>query len=117
MTVADGATRQAILGLRNDPNVASLMAAEHASDNKAALESALGRPVTGTDLYMAHFLGLGGARSFLSTMASDPDRGAASIFPAAARANRGTFYAADGRPRPVADIYQPFAAKNRKRVG
>src|SRR3546814_9619557 len=56
MTVADGATRQAILGLRNDPNVASLMAAEHASDNKAALESALGRPVTGTDLYMAHFL-------------------------------------------------------------
>src|SRR3546814_18535845 len=86
MTVADGATRQAILGLRNDPNVASLMAAEHASDNKAALESALGRPVTGTDLYMAPFLGLGGARSFLSTMASDPDRGAASIFPAAARA-------------------------------
>src|SRR3546814_1778279 len=62
MTVADGATRQAILGLRNDPNVASLMAAEHASDNKAALESALGRPVTGTDLYMAHFLGLGGDR-------------------------------------------------------
>src|SRR3546814_3890085 len=71
MTVADGATRQAILGLRNDPNVASLMAAEHASDHKAALESAPGRPVTGTDLYMAHFLGLGGARSFLSTMASE----------------------------------------------
>src|SRR3546814_5506061 len=75
------------------------MAAEHASDNKAALESALGRPVTGTDLYMAHYLGLGGARSFLSTMASDPDRGAASIFPAAARANRGIFYAAAGHLR------------------
>src|SRR3546814_2495601 len=101
MTVADGATRQAILGLRNDPNVASLMAAEHASDNKAALESALGRPVTGTDLYLAHFLGLGGARSFLSTLASAPDRGAASIFPAAARAHRGIFYAPDGRQRKI----------------
>src|SRR3546814_14616824 len=48
MTVADGPTRQAILGLRNDPNVASLMVAEHASDHTAALESAPRRPVTGT---------------------------------------------------------------------
>ncbi|MCM8731253.1 lytic transglycosylase domain-containing protein [Hephaestia sp. GCM10023244] len=111
LTVADGATRQAILGLRNDPTIASLMAAEHASDNKTALEGVLGRPATGTDLYMAHFLGLGGARNFLATMASDPDRGAASLFPAAARANRGVFYTADGHQRSMADIYQRFAAK------
>src|SRR3546814_14362141 len=42
---------------------------------------------------------------------SDPHRGSASIFPAAARANRGIFYAADGRQRTMADIYQRFADK------
>lgn len=48
--VADPGTRRAILNLRNDPAAASLMAAEHASDNKAALEGTLGRAATGTDL-------------------------------------------------------------------
>lgn len=33
---------------------------EHASDNKGELEGTLGRSANGTDLYMAHFLGIGG---------------------------------------------------------
>lgn len=111
MTVSDPATRRAILALRNDPQTASIMAAEHASDNKDGLESALGRPATGTDLYMAHFLGLGGARSFLKTMAVSPDRTGAAMFPAAARANRGVFYTASGQPRTLTDIYNRFADK------
>src|SRR3546814_12394363 len=57
MTVADGATRQAILGLRNDPDVGSLIAAEHASANKAATESARGRPVTGAELLIGRASG------------------------------------------------------------
>ncbi|MHA6718404.1 lytic transglycosylase domain-containing protein [Sphingomonas sp. RS6] len=110
-SVADPMMRSAILGLRNDPQVAALMAAEHASDNKAALETSLGRPATGTDLYMAHFLGLGGARSFLSAMASDPDQSGASLFPAAARANRGVFYTNAGQPRSLADIYRQLGGR------
>ncbi|TKD52235.1 lytic transglycosylase domain-containing protein [Sphingomonas baiyangensis] len=109
--VADAGTRAAILNLRTDANAASLMAAEHAADNKAALEGALGREATGTDLYMAHFLGLGGARKFLSAMQAAPDRAAAPMFPAAARANRSIFYAPGGQPRSLADIYQRFAGK------
>lgn len=111
MSVGDGATRRAILALRNDPTVASLMAAEHASDNKDALEGSLGRPATGTDLYMAHFLGLGGARTFLGAMQADPSRAAAGLFPAAARANRNVFYTSNGQQRSLADIYQRFASK------
>lgn len=107
--VSDPATRRAILDLRNDPTAASLMAAEHASDNKDALEASLNRPATGTDLYMAHFLGLGGARSFLSAMDSNPNRSGASMFPAAARANRNIFYAANGQPRTLSDIYSHFS--------
>ena len=107
----DPAMRSQVLGLRNDPTAASLMAAEHASDNKAALEGSLGRGATGTDLYMAHFLGLGGAKQFLGAMAANPDRGGAALFPAAARANRNIFYAADGSQRSLGEIYSRFAAK------
>ena len=116
-TVSDPALRQQILGLRNDPNAASLMAAEHAADNQAALEGATGRPATGTDLYMAHFLGLGGARKFLSAMESNPGRSGAAMFPAAASANRGVFYSSDGRARSLTEIYDRFADQARQGRG
>lgn len=110
-TVGDSATRSAILNLRNDPTAASLMAAEHASDNKDVLEGTLGRSANGTDLYMAHFLGLGGAKKFLSAMQANPDASGASLFPQAAGANRGVFYASNGQPRSLSAIYQRFADK------
>jgi hypothetical protein len=110
-TVSDPATRQAILAMRNDPSVSSLMAAEHASDNKAALEASTGRAATGTDLYMAHFLGLGGARSFLSQLTSNPQRSGASMFPAAARSNHNVFYASNGSARSLSEIYERLSAK------
>lgn len=110
-TVADPAMRRAILALRRDPATASMMAAEHASDNKDAIESATGRTATGTDLYIAHFLGLGGARSFLTAMQSAPDRSGAAMFPAAARANRSVFFDASGNARSLSDIYSRFASK------
>lgn len=109
--VASAAVRQQILALRNDPAAASLMAAEHASDNKAAIEGALGREATGTDLYMAHFLGIGGATKFLSRMAASPDASAAALFPSAARANRGVFYDRAGNARSLEQVYERFAAK------
>jgi len=109
--VSDPAARRAILDMRSDPQTAALMAAEHASDNKAALEDRLGRPATGTDLYMAHFLGQGGAAKFLGAMETNPDRSGAAMFPAAARANRSIFYASNGQPRTLSDIYARFAGK------
>ncbi|MGY4394901.1 hypothetical protein ACVWZA_000062 [Sphingomonas sp. UYAg733] len=117
MTVSDPVMRRAILNLRNDPQTASLMAAEHASDNKDAIEGALGRNATGTDLYMAHFLGLGGARQFLGAMEANPSRSGANMFPAAARANRNVFYASNGQPRSLEQIYSRFAAKLDKGAG
>ncbi|WP_245844137.1 lytic transglycosylase domain-containing protein [Sphingomonas spermidinifaciens] len=109
--VTDPNARQAILGLRTDPRAASLMAAEHAADNKAELEGMLGREATGTDLYMAHFLGIGGAKKFLAQMQANPGRSAAGMFPAAARANSSIFYAEGGRPRSLSEIYNRFAGK------
>ena len=111
LSVGDAGTKAAILALRNDPNAASLMAAEYASDNKDSLESSLGRPASGTDLYMAHFMGLGGATKFLKTMQSNPDASGAALFPQAARANRNIFYDSNGQARSVSEIYDRFADK------
>lgn len=111
MSVGDGATKQAILALRNDPNVASIMAAASASDHAQALQSTLGRAATGTDLYMAHFLGLAGATKFLSTMQANPGATGAALFPAAAAANHNVFFASDGSARSLSDIYSRFADK------
>lgn len=109
--VADPALRQQILDLRNHPETASVMAAELASDNRAYLEERIGRPAQAVDLYLAHFLGAGGAAKFLTTMAAAPETAGAILFPDAARANRGVFYDRQGNARSLAAIRDQFAAK------
>ena len=98
------------LALRNDPGISSLMAAEHMAENAKALEAGLGRPAGRTDLYLAHFLGLGGALRFLRGLQEAPETPGAVVFPAAARANKAIFYAG-GAPRSLEDIHQLLAAK------
>ena len=112
--VADPDLRQQILDLRKHPETASVMAAEHAADNKAYLESRLGREAQPVDLYLAHFLGVGGAAKFLSVHDANPGATAASLFPSAARANRSIFYDKSGDARSFAEIRDRFAAKLQK---
>ncbi|SCW76808.1 hypothetical protein SAMN02927924_02732 [Sphingobium faniae] len=112
--VSDPHLRQQILDLRNHPETASVMAAEHAADNKAYLERRLGREAQPVDLYLAHFLGVGGAAKFLSTHDRAPQATAASLFPAAARANRSIFYDKQGQARSFAEIRGRFATKLQK---
>lgn len=108
--VADGAARQPILALRDDPRVAALMAGEFASDNRAIVEGATGRTATATDLYLAHFLGPAGAARFLVAAASDPDASAAALFPQAAAANRGVF-TDGGRPLSLGAVHRRLDAR------
>jgi hypothetical protein len=96
--VADPTQRAAILALRNDPEVASLMAAGLAEDNRAHLTPILGRQPDHTELYLAHFLGAGGAGRFLSELQADPGQSAAALFALPAAANRAIFYTPDGSP-------------------
>ncbi|HEY1125003.1 MAG TPA: transglycosylase SLT domain-containing protein [Sphingobium sp.] len=109
--VADPQVKQQILDLRNHPETASAMAAELASDNRNYLVQQTGRQPEAVDLYLAHFLGAGGAAKFLNSMASAPNMPAAGLFPAAARANASIFYDKDGSPRSLADIRASFAQK------
>lgn len=110
-TVADPAMRRAILDLRRNPEASSAMAAEFAADNGQHLERRLGRTAEPVDLYLAHFLGAGGATRFLRAHDANPNGPAAALLPAAARANRAIFYRRDGAPRSFAEIRDRFAAR------
>lgn len=109
--VGDPATREAILALRSDPQVAAFMAAGLAEDNRAHLAPILGRQPDHSELYLAHFLGAGGAGRFLSAMAQNPDQSAAALFRSPAQANRAVFYEASGRPRSLAGVMDFLSAK------
>src|SRR3546814_14404230 len=87
------------------------MAAEHAADNQQTLEAQLGRNVTSTDLYLAHFLGVGGAATFLRAHDQNPGASAAAVLPPAASANRWVFYDRNGAPRSLAEVRQRIAEK------
>lgn len=109
--VSDDTQKQVIMNLRKDPHIASLMAAEFASDNQKHIEQKTGRDANSTDLYLSHFLGAGGATKFLKAMQSDPRQPAADILPSAAKANKNIFYKTDGSLKSLSQIYNHFEAK------
>jgi len=83
-----------------DPRANALLGAEFIKYNAQSL-AGLGRKLTDTDLYTAHFLGAGGAKKFLS---ASPDAIAANVMPDAAAANQSIFYSS-GRALTVAEVY------------
>lgn len=108
MTTPD--ERQRILDLRNNPEISTRMAAHHALDNARALKAS-GVTVSGpTELYLAHFLGSGGAAKFLKGLRENPNAPAASLLPQAAQANKTIFYS-KGEPVSLAAIYERFDRK------
>lgn len=110
--VSNPVDKRAILALRKNPEVASLMAAELANENKESLQRTVGGDIGATDLYMAHFLGAGGARKFLRTMNNNPNETAANILPSAASANKNVFFdSKTGKARSVTEVYAFFDKK------
>jgi len=107
----DPGMRSQIMALRYDADASALMAAELANDNKTELTGILGREPDASELYLAHFLGVGGAGTFLSALQENPGQSAAGILPAAAAANRGIFYDRSGAPRSVAGVMELLRGK------
>lgn len=104
--VADPEARRAILALRFDPALNALMAGEFANDNRDHLQRTVGGEIGATELYLAHFLGAGGASDFLRQMRADRHRPAAEVFPQAAQANRTVFYHDNNsRPKTLGEVY------------
>jgi len=104
-SVSDPAARDAIMKLRDDPDAASSMAAVLTQSNSFKLTGDIGRRPTDAELYMAHFMGVGGAAKLISNAEDHPNASGARLFPNAAAANRSIFYDSGGRERSVAQVY------------
>lgn len=111
-SVADSDVRRQILSLRKNPEISALMAGEFCEENKCILEGRTQADVGATELYLAHFMGAGGAVKFLNSREQNGNALAARLFPEAARANKNVFFDAQTKqPRTLDQIYDLFAKK------
>jgi len=110
--VADPAMRAEILKLRNDPTANAVMAGAFTKANSDYLATKLGRQPSEGELYIAHFLGAGGASRLISLAAANPNAKAADYFPNAANANSSIFYdRATGHARSLAQVRDVLTAR------
>jgi hypothetical protein len=104
-SVSDPAARSSILKLRDDPAASSAMAGVLTQSNSFKLTGKIGRRPTDGELYMAHFMGVGGAAKLIANAEDNPKASGARLFPNAAAANRSIFYERGGRARSVSEVY------------
>src|ERR1700761_6781431 len=110
--VADPTMRSEILKLRNDPTANAVMAGAFTQANAAVLSAKLGRAPSEGELYIAHFMGAGGAARLIAAAAANPSARAASYFPIAARATASIFYdRSTGQPRTLAEVRNILTAR------
>jgi hypothetical protein len=109
--VSDPEMRREIMRLRNDPRANAVMAGALTQNNAAVLARRIGRQPTESELYIAHFLGVGGASKLIQLTASDGQAAAANVFPRAAHANRPIFYDRQGNARSVSGVYSEIVRR------
>src|SRR5438105_15009105 len=90
--INDSSMRSSIMKLRDDPDAAASMAAVLTQSNSFKLTGKIGRRPTDGELYMAHFMGVGGAGKLIQNAEDNPNASAAQMFPNAAAANQSIFY-------------------------
>jgi len=110
-SVSDPTARAAIMKLRDDPDAASSMAGVLSQSNSFKLTGKIGRRPSDAELYMAHFMGVGGAAKLISNAEDNPQASAARMFPNAAAANRSIFYDRSGQARSVSDVYSVLSSR------
>src|SRR5450759_2356680 len=110
-SVSNPAARTAIMKLRDDPAAASSMAAVLTQSNSFKLTGKIGRRPTDGELYMAHFMGVGGAARLISNAEDNPNASGARLFPNAAAANRSIFFDRSGRARTVSEVYSVLTSR------
>src|SRR5215831_8160884 len=110
--INDPTMRSSIMKLRDDPDASSSMAAVLTQSNSFKLTGKIGRRPTDSELYMAHFMGVGGAAKLISNAEDNPNASAARLFPNAAAANHSIFYEkGTGRARSVSEVYSVLTSR------
>jgi hypothetical protein len=116
-SVSDPAARTAIMKLRDDPVASSAMAGLLTQSNSFQLTGKIGRRPTDNELYMAHFMGVGGAAKLISSAEDTPQASGAALFPNAAAANRSIFYDSAGRSRSISEVYSVLTSRYASAAG
>ena len=110
--VRDPAMRSEILKLRTDSAANAVMAGAFTKANQAVLQERLGRSPSEGELYIAHFLGAGGAARLITLAATQPNATAADFFAQAAQSNASIFYdRSTGAARSVAQVRNILTAR------
>jgi hypothetical protein len=94
---------------RFDPKKAREVVEFKTNENARRLREALGREPDNTEKYMAHFLGLNGARQFLKAGPRTPVN--KIVGQRQLEANRAVFLNKDGTPKRAIDVYEFFDKK------
>ena len=102
--VQDAKMRGAILALRADPHISSMLAGALTQANGEALTQSLGRKPSDADLYLAHVFGAPSAAMIIRMSETAPDRVASSLLPDAARANPSLFFSKGGKARTMIEL-------------
>ncbi len=110
-TVSDPSMYRSIMKLRDDAAASSAMAGVLTQSNSFQLTGKIGRRPTDPELYMAHFMGVGGAAKLINSAVDDPQASATRMFPNAAAANRPIFYDRQGSARSVSEVYSVLSAR------
>src|SRR5258708_22996644 len=88
------------------------MAGVLTQSNSFNLTGKIGRRPTDGELYMAHFMGVGGAAKLINNAQDNPNASGAKLFPNAAAANRSIFYdRSTGKARSVSEVYSVLTSR------
>jgi hypothetical protein len=97
---------------RFDPKKSAEVAAYFTQQQRTQLEKGTGKTASDADLYMAHFLGAGGATKFLNALSRTPDAPASTgASPDQINANPTIFKDKTGRERTLQEVYNLMGGK------
>lgn len=103
---------------RFDPEKSKRVAELYTQENANYLKNKLGITPTNTDLYAAHFMGVGGASKLLSTLKQNPNASAYDVATTAQiNANKPIFLRKDGTVKTAKEVYDTLNYKVTKTKG
>ena len=90
----------------------AIIGIEFLKENSNALKPILKRDANVVELYMAHFLGINGAKKFFTVYMKDPDAlSTVAVSSKVLNANSAIFKTRDGKIRTVKEVYQLLASR------
>lgn len=99
-----------------DAKANAILGAHYIKEGAQYLSTRVKRTVGAVEAYLAHFLGPGGAATFLNALETNPDAIGAEVMPKAARQNAPTFQDKSGRFKTVREIYAALQEKVRSKL-